>query len=182
MACSAGGLAVLDVANTDYITFCGGVTKDWIKAGLTISDTRISASDLKRIMDAGSSDLRLMDVRSPIEFGICHLPGSISESFSRDRCYILMGNRCASSNIGCRPYLPARWRRSTHCCVQAWKRLTTCSRRIAECIGSRKRHQGSDRWPPVMEKGHRHRVPGILVTAFDLAGPHCALRNSNKFW
>jgi adenylyltransferase/sulfurtransferase len=69
----------VDVANTDYITFCGGLARDWVKSGLAFSGTRISASDLKRMLDTGTSGVTLIDVRSPVEFGICHLPGSISE-------------------------------------------------------------------------------------------------------
>lgn len=53
--------------------------RDWVKSGLAISDARISASDLKRILDSGTSNVTLTDVRSPVEFEICHLPGSISE-------------------------------------------------------------------------------------------------------
>ena len=78
-ACGAGAPAVLDVPNTDYVAFCGGPTRDLVKTGLAISDTRISASHLKRILDVGTSNVRLIDVRSPVEFGICHLPGSISK-------------------------------------------------------------------------------------------------------
>ena len=63
----------------DYIAFCGGPTRDWIKTGLAVSDARICPSDLKRIMDTGVSKVTLIDVRSSVEFGICHLPGSISE-------------------------------------------------------------------------------------------------------
>jgi len=73
-----GASAVLNVANTDYITFCGGPTRDWVKTGLLASDTRICASDLKRMLDTGTSKVTLIDVRSSVEFGICHLPGSIS--------------------------------------------------------------------------------------------------------
>jgi len=79
IACSSGATVALDVANTDYIAFCGGPTRDWVKSGLAISDARISASDLKRMLDTGTSNVMLTDVRSPVEFGICHLPGSISE-------------------------------------------------------------------------------------------------------
>ena len=63
----------------DYIAFCGGPRKDWAKAGLAVSDTRVCASDLKRMLDAGGSKVTLVDVRDPVEFEICHLPGSISE-------------------------------------------------------------------------------------------------------
>ena len=80
-ACGTDALAVLDVANTDYIAFCGGPSKDLVKTGMAVSDTRISASDLKRILDASTSNVRLIDVRTPVEFGICHLPGSISKRF-----------------------------------------------------------------------------------------------------
>ncbi|KAF9784745.1 molybdenum cofactor synthesis 3 [Thelephora terrestris] len=76
--CGTGGSAALDVVNTDYIAFCGGPTRDWVKTGQAISDTRISASDLKRMLDTGTHNVRLIDVRSPIEFGICHLPESIN--------------------------------------------------------------------------------------------------------
>ena len=69
----------MDVANTDYIAFCGGPRKDWVKTGLSVADERISASCLRKILDTGTSDVRLIDVRSAIEFGICHLPGSISK-------------------------------------------------------------------------------------------------------
>jgi adenylyltransferase/sulfurtransferase len=80
--CGVGASSVLDVANTDYIAFCGGPARDWIKTGQAVSDTRISASDLKRMLDTGTPNVRLIDVRSPVEFGICHLPGSISERIS----------------------------------------------------------------------------------------------------
>ncbi|KAF9649686.1 hypothetical protein BDM02DRAFT_3166226, partial [Thelephora ganbajun] len=76
--CSSWDSAVLDVANTDYVAFCGGPTRDWVKTGLVVSDTRICASDLKRVLDIGASKATLIDVRSRVEFGICHLPGSIN--------------------------------------------------------------------------------------------------------
>lgn len=78
-ACGSGASAVLDVANTDYEAFCGGPMRDSVTTGLTVSDARITASDLKRMLDTGTSNLRLIDVRTPMEFGICHLPGSLSE-------------------------------------------------------------------------------------------------------
>jgi len=78
-ACGTGAPAILDVTNTDYVAFCGGPMRDWVKTGLAVSDTRICASDLKRMLDTGTSNVTLIDVRSPAEFGICHLPGSISE-------------------------------------------------------------------------------------------------------
>ena len=79
LACGSGAPALLDVTNTDYITFCGGPARDWVKTGLAVSDKRICASDLKKMLDTGTSRVTLIDVRSSVEFGICHLPGSISE-------------------------------------------------------------------------------------------------------
>ena len=79
-ACGAGAPTVLDVVNTDYIAFCGGPTRDWVKTGLAVSDGRICSLDLKRMLDTGVPNVTLIDVRSSVEFGICHLPGSISES------------------------------------------------------------------------------------------------------
>lgn len=70
---------VLDIANTDYVAFCGGPTRDWIRTGLVVSDRRISASHLKIMLDSGTPNVRLIDVRSPVEFGISHLPGSVSK-------------------------------------------------------------------------------------------------------
>ena len=63
----------------DYVMFCGGPTRDWVKMGLVVSDKRICASDLKMMLDSSVSEVTLIDVRSPVEFGICHLPGSISK-------------------------------------------------------------------------------------------------------
>ena len=53
--------------------------KDWVETGLAVSSTRICASDLQRMLGTSTSKVTLIDVRGATEFGICHLPGSISE-------------------------------------------------------------------------------------------------------
>ena len=83
VSCSSEASAALDVANTDYIAFCGGPTRDWVETGLIVSGTRISALDLRRMLDNDTPEVTLIDVRSPVEFGICHLPGSISKWIPR---------------------------------------------------------------------------------------------------
>ncbi|KAH8094572.1 hypothetical protein BXZ70DRAFT_948062 [Cristinia sonorae] len=78
-ACGSEGNKVGTISSIDYITFCGGPRPDWEARGLGGGnlDTRISALDLKAVLDSGVK-ARILDVRSRTEFGICHLPDSIN--------------------------------------------------------------------------------------------------------
>ncbi|KAG6334117.1 hypothetical protein ID866_4979 [Astraeus odoratus] len=75
-ACGPGDTASM-IADTDYITFCGGTRPDWLQRGLTIgkANERIEVQVLKREMDLQGQYI-LIDVRPRTEFGICRLPES----------------------------------------------------------------------------------------------------------
>lgn len=93
-ACGDEGQKIGEIASTDYVAFCGGTRPDWETLGLHDGDHRIKAkvsdgnSLLNRLVHSAFQDLaavlqshpetRIIDVRPPVEFGICHLPGSIS--------------------------------------------------------------------------------------------------------
>ncbi|KAA1467390.1 hypothetical protein DENSPDRAFT_769530 [Dentipellis sp. KUC8613] len=76
-ACGVEGQKVGKIEDVDYVQFCGGARPDWETLGLVpgSADTRIRASELKSAMDA--KEVRIIDVRPKIEYGICHIPSSI---------------------------------------------------------------------------------------------------------
>ncbi|KAI0078294.1 hypothetical protein K474DRAFT_1660503 [Panus rudis PR-1116 ss-1] len=78
-ACGTEGEKLGSISNTDYVAFCGGARPDWETQGLVVRDPqrRIRAADLHEQLQSGAP-LRIIDVRPPVEFGICHLPGSIN--------------------------------------------------------------------------------------------------------
>ncbi|PCH42613.1 hypothetical protein WOLCODRAFT_163919 [Wolfiporia cocos MD-104 SS10] len=79
-ACGDDGAKVGQIEETDYVAFCGGARPDWVSRGLVVegrSDVRIHAKELKDVLESGRN-VRIIDVRQPTEFGICHLPGSMN--------------------------------------------------------------------------------------------------------
>ncbi|KAI0723680.1 hypothetical protein C8Q72DRAFT_858318 [Fomitopsis betulina] len=78
-ACGTAGRNT--ISETDYIALCGGPRPDWVGRGMVDADDtnrRISAKNLKDALSTARKRVRLIDVRPPTEFGICHLPGSIN--------------------------------------------------------------------------------------------------------
>ncbi|KIJ66799.1 hypothetical protein HYDPIDRAFT_174156 [Hydnomerulius pinastri MD-312] len=78
-ACGEDGQRIGAIAETDYVTFCGGPRPNWHEQGLVSgrSGDRIKVQDLKKEMESPEHRV-LLDVRPKTEFGICHLPGSRS--------------------------------------------------------------------------------------------------------
>ncbi|KAK7454559.1 hypothetical protein VKT23_011311 [Stygiomarasmius scandens] len=76
-ACGEEGKKLGEIRDIDYVQFCGGAAPDWEKSGLAEGSPkqRISVRDFKHSVD-NSTKIKIMDVRSPTEFGICHLPNS----------------------------------------------------------------------------------------------------------
>ena len=104
-ACGVDGHRLGVIQETDYIAFCGGPRPDWQARGLMPgkSGERISAQvSCVALRCAHSLDCpkelqerlksqeqcMLLDVRPKTEFGICHLPGSLSKTF-RHPSYII---------------------------------------------------------------------------------------------
>lgn len=104
-ACGDEGEKLGAILELDYISFCGGPRPDWVSKGLEDKDRRkrmtakvrhkrFSVSslsqqivynrslgqykELKERIDSSNNPVRLIDVRSSVEFGICHLPNSTS--------------------------------------------------------------------------------------------------------
>ncbi|KAI0346326.1 hypothetical protein BDW22DRAFT_1352390 [Trametopsis cervina] len=79
LACGVQGHKIGSIASTDYVAFCGGPRPDWETLGMVEGSTahRIKAKDLDNVMRS-HPDTRVIDVRPPTEFGICHLPGSVN--------------------------------------------------------------------------------------------------------
>ena len=82
---------------TDYIQFCGGPTPDWVAQGTAAGylgqriqprvylnlqfgkyHINLKHKDLE-VLRTSKKPLQIIDVRSPTEYGICQLSGSISE-------------------------------------------------------------------------------------------------------
>ncbi|KAF8958325.1 hypothetical protein BDZ97DRAFT_1923779 [Flammula alnicola] len=76
-ACSNPSGALESVTSTDYVQFCGGPMPDWVEQGSTpgLSGHRVPAKELHEAMSS-TLPLKIIDVRSPTEYGICQLPGS----------------------------------------------------------------------------------------------------------
>ncbi|KAL1740022.1 hypothetical protein HDZ31DRAFT_68357 [Schizophyllum fasciatum] len=74
-ACSSPD-APIDVASTDYVQLCGGPRPDWEALGLRVDDPthRVDAQTLA----AHRANALILDVRPPVEFGICRIEGSIN--------------------------------------------------------------------------------------------------------
>jgi len=95
-ACGEEGKKLGEIRDIDYVQFCGGAAPDWEKSGLAEGSPKQRVSvqvgrsffqsylcltrkkDFKHSVD-NSTKIKIMDVRSPTEFGICHLPNSTSE-------------------------------------------------------------------------------------------------------
>ncbi|KAJ7445804.1 hypothetical protein B0H11DRAFT_1746659 [Mycena galericulata] len=79
-ACGTSDQKVGEIKEIDYVQFCGGATPDWESRGLVAGDpdTRISAKDFWEVLEAHRDRVTIVDVRPPMEFGICTLPGSIN--------------------------------------------------------------------------------------------------------
>ncbi|OCB84921.1 hypothetical protein A7U60_g8143 [Sanghuangporus baumii] len=77
-ACGEEGERIGKISELDYVAFCGGPRPDWVERGLVTdgSRRRISANELSKRLRNDNNSVRIVDVRSPVEFGICHLPGS----------------------------------------------------------------------------------------------------------
>jgi len=85
-ACGDEGEKIGDISKQDYVAFCGGARPDWEHRGLEDGEEgkRIRATELRDALqhDDGLSTMRILDVRSSVEFGICHLPSSINVPLS----------------------------------------------------------------------------------------------------
>ena len=96
-ACGPEGKKVGQIEDVDYVALCGGRRPDWVARGLISGKTgdrihakvRIAGDDdagltgiqeLKIALEDGERRAQVLDVRPSTEFGICHLPGSISGS------------------------------------------------------------------------------------------------------
>ncbi|KAI8969851.1 hypothetical protein BD414DRAFT_253186 [Trametes punicea] len=79
-ACGVEGEKLGKIEETDYVAFCGGERPDWVSRGLAEGEPakRVHAKELKQTLQHPQRPVRVLDVRSRTEFGICHLPGSMN--------------------------------------------------------------------------------------------------------
>lgn len=94
-ACGVDGQGLGFIHETDYVAFCGGPRPDWEARGLVSGNAgdRISVqvsylASQHQVVSIYFQELQerlgsqeqcmLLDVRPKTEFGICHLPGSLS--------------------------------------------------------------------------------------------------------
>jgi len=79
-ACGDVGEKLGEISQQDYVAFCGGPRPDWEQRGLETGGEgkRIRVTELRDVLQQDVSMTRILDVRSPVEFGICHLPSSIN--------------------------------------------------------------------------------------------------------
>ncbi|KAG8954259.1 Urmylation protein [Tulasnella sp. 424] len=68
------------VGEQDYVAFCGGETPDLEETGKIDISGRIKPQALADSLK--ETNATIIDVRSPTEFSICHLPGSINVPLS----------------------------------------------------------------------------------------------------
>ncbi|KAF8581064.1 hypothetical protein K439DRAFT_1647996 [Ramaria rubella] len=71
-ACGKDGRKFGKIEEIDYVTFCGGRVPDFEASGLQAGQSGHRV--LQEALISGRA--RVIDVRSPVEFGICHLPKS----------------------------------------------------------------------------------------------------------
>ncbi|KAK7678518.1 hypothetical protein QCA50_018390, partial [Cerrena zonata] len=78
-ACGNEGEKIGSISELDYVAFCGGQRPDWVSKGMEMGTpgSRIHAQDLDESLKS-ETRVRIIDVRPPVEFGICHLPNSIN--------------------------------------------------------------------------------------------------------
>jgi adenylyltransferase/sulfurtransferase len=80
IACGPDSTITDDLDAVGYEAFCG-MGGDDAQAESSSSVERIDVTALDEALKADSAGTRvILDVRTPVEFGICALPGSISES------------------------------------------------------------------------------------------------------
>ncbi|KAJ7090203.1 molybdenum cofactor synthesis 3 [Mycena belliarum] len=105
-ACGDSKQKVGDIKEIDYVQFCGGPAPDWEGRGLLVSDPnhRISVKDFSEALQANREDIEIIDVRSPTEFGICSLPGSINvplnELTANPHAYVAKGETFVVCRLG----------------------------------------------------------------------------------
>ncbi|KAF8802421.1 hypothetical protein BYT27DRAFT_7196607 [Phlegmacium glaucopus] len=77
--CSNSDQGLKSITDIDYVQFCGGPTPDWVAQGTAPGylGHRIQPKDLEALRTS-KKPLRIIDVRSPTEYGICQLSGSIN--------------------------------------------------------------------------------------------------------
>lgn len=108
-ACGTEGEKIGKIEDTDYVALCGGERPDWVAKGLAsgtpgdrihaevgvvhitggAATKRSGTQELKVALGDGEGRAQVLDVRPRTEYGICHLPGSISRSlhpFILSRC------------------------------------------------------------------------------------------------
>ncbi|KAG5732581.1 Adenylyltransferase and sulfurtransferase uba4 [Termitomyces sp. T112] len=78
-ACGTDEQRVGTIQDVDYVQFCGGPRPDWEARGLEegAAGARVSVKDLEAALKSDRTPY-LLDVRSTIEYGICHLQSSIN--------------------------------------------------------------------------------------------------------
>lgn len=79
-ACGTEGQKLGTIEDIDYVQFCGGERPDYVSLGREpgTAGFRITASELRDIVEHKPESVRIIDVRPRAEFGICHLPWSIN--------------------------------------------------------------------------------------------------------
>ncbi|KAG6888505.1 hypothetical protein C0995_007843 [Termitomyces sp. Mi166 len=78
-ACGTDEQRVGTIQDIDYVQFCGGPRPDWEARGLEAgaAGARVGVKDLEAALKSDRPP-NLLDVRSAMEYGICHLPLSIN--------------------------------------------------------------------------------------------------------
>lgn len=116
-ACGTAEERLGTISDIDYVQFCGGLVPDWESRGLIQGDadhrtsTKVGqcsislgyqfsffGQELNAALKTGKL-IHIVDVRPETEFGICHLPSSISTvntSFHLERYMNLTVTRCPS--------------------------------------------------------------------------------------
>lgn len=100
LACGDAAQKIGKIQEIDYVQFCGGEAPDWERQGLVDGDSQLRITvrvrhrsiyrlpfmlrnlhvqEFKRVLDERKK-INIIDVRSPVEFGICSLPRSYSKS------------------------------------------------------------------------------------------------------
>ncbi|KAH8822922.1 hypothetical protein DL96DRAFT_1619837 [Flagelloscypha sp. PMI_526] len=77
--CAQPSEQIASISETDYIQFCGGPPPDWETRGMSSGvNLRVNVHELAEVLKNETGQYRMIDVRPRVEFGICHLPGSIN--------------------------------------------------------------------------------------------------------
>jgi len=119
--CSGSSNTDVLTLQEDYVAFCGGERPDPVETGAVLRESRLRSQDLAAALrDEKTSSM--IDVRTPEEFSICHLPGSINVTMSD-----VLRDPASYTSSGKKIYVVCRLGNDSQIAAEALRRAASAS-------------------------------------------------------